>query len=31
MMAELRDDARYVAALDAIAGLGQKDGELPLA
>jgi beta-N-acetylhexosaminidase len=28
---ELRENPRYVAALNAIAGLGQSDGELPLA
>jgi len=30
-MVQLREDARYVAALHAIAGLGQSTGELPLA
>jgi len=30
-MVKLREEARYVAALDAIAGLGHADGELPLA
>ena len=30
-MVELREDARYVTALHAIAGLGQSSGELPLA
>ena len=30
-MIELREDARYVAALHAIAGLGDESGELPLA
>lgn len=30
-MVKLREEARYVAALHAIAGLGQESGELPLA
>ena len=30
-MVKLREDARYVEALHAIAGLGQRSGELPLA
>jgi hypothetical protein len=30
-MIELREDPRYVAALRAIAGLGEESGELPLA
>ena len=30
-MVKLREDQRYVAALHAIAGLGQRSGELPLA
>ena len=30
-MVELREDARYVTALHAIAGLGERSGELPLA
>lgn len=30
-MVKLREDARYVRALHAIAGIGKRDGELPLA
>jgi beta-N-acetylhexosaminidase len=30
-MEKLRQDARYVQALHAIAGIGAKEGELPLA
>ena len=29
-MTALREDARYVAALRAIAGVGSRDGDLPL-
>jgi beta-N-acetylhexosaminidase len=30
-MVKLREDARYARALHAIAGIGKRDGELPLA
>jgi beta-N-acetylhexosaminidase len=30
-MAKLREDARYARALQAVAGIGRRDGELPLA
>jgi hypothetical protein len=30
-MVKLREDVRYARALHAIAGIGKRDGELPLA
>jgi beta-N-acetylhexosaminidase len=31
VMTKLREDPRYMRALHAIAGIGRRDGELPLA